>query len=335
VPYSIHLVDDVSGGYTDISLPAIYLLGEAYYPQAVVSNKGTTVGLRVSYAPEDAAQNYLVVLELDLEAGITGIDDYGNSVTSRWTGELVTGEFRLEALGLRGQLNEVLVRTWADPDATSRPDLVVMMREESDEQWRAGDQSEGTITVGTSSCVGTGTAWSRILADGDDVEDTFDIPWLVESIKGVYRLTAGPVYTAASYTKTGAKQIQLDSALATGEQLYVDPGVARPFVRMAVSDYIETEEGFHRVATVQDAYNLTLDWYPSQERSGVHVPAQQIPVGGDEGDGRLVFGLGKGFDGLMLRILLIPRDSSDAVGAKITGLELGYTPSGKEMKTDD
>jgi hypothetical protein len=334
MPYLIHLVDDESGGYTDLSLPAMIIQGEAYYPQAVVSNKGTAAGLRVAYAPDDSGHSSLVTLEFQVDAGITGVDEYGGGVTNRFKGELASGEFRLDTLGVRGNLNEVLVRTWCDPDATVRPDIIIMTRQEGDKDWNIGDQSEGTISVGTISVTGTGTAWSRVIADGDDVEDTFDLPWLVEAVKGIYILTAGPTYTPATYTKTGAKQIQLSAALATGEQLYVDPGLARPFVRMAVSDYIETVEGLHRVSTINTATDIELDWYPTQTCSGTHIPAQQMPSGDDNGDGYLVFGLGKGFDDLMLRILLLPRDTSDNVGAKITGVELGYTPTGKEMKRD-
>jgi hypothetical protein len=114
----------------------------------------------------------------------------------------------------------------------------------------------------------------------------------------------------------------------------VNPGSVRPFVLGRVGDYILTSYGAHRVSSVNTCYDLELEWYPPEVVSGTYLPAQEIPEGGAEGDGKIIVGFGRGFDQMMIRIMLLGHGNVDADGAKITGIELGYKPTGPELKTD-
>ena len=163
--------------------------------------------------------------------------------------------------------------------------------------------------------------------------DYYELPWLVDQCKVYIEDNVG-VKTLASYTKRGAHWIELTTPLGATENLWVNPGAVRPFVLSPVGDYIFTSYGAHRITAVNTAGDLELDWYPPASVEGTYVPAQAIPAGGDKGDGKLIFGLGRSFDQIMIQILVIPHSSVDATGAKITKIEVGYTPSGRELKTD-
>jgi hypothetical protein len=159
------------------------------------------------------------------------------------------------------------------------------------------------------------------------------LPWLVSQCK-VYREGLDGTRTLAPFTKTGTHELILTTPLTGFESLYINPGSVRPVVLGRAGDYIFTSYGAHRISAVNTAYEVELDWYPPEEVTGTYIPAQEIPAGGKEGDGKVIVGLGRGFDQLMLRVLLLPHAGVDATGAKITGLELGYAGTGPELKTD-
>lgn len=333
-PWTIWLVNDDTGGVSEIDLPEITIDAVDYEPRSAFINTGLHQGIHVGYAPTTGTTDELVTVKLDLDGAITGIDEIATDDTKRYYGEIATGSFRVITLGIRGSADEVVVRTWADPDSTVRPDVAVMVKEESEDDWLTNDQPAGTITVGTAACTGVGTAWSRYIAvaPSGDVTGVFTLPWLVDQVK-VYIEEAG-VKTLASYTKTDTHQITLDTPLTASQSLYVNPGAKRPFVLGKVRDYILTEYGMHPISAVNTATDIELEWYPPAEVEGWYIPAQEIPAGGPEGDGKIVVGLGRGFDRLMLRVMLLPHASVDATGAKILGLELGFAPTGPELKTD-
>ena len=250
---------------------------------------------------------------------------------SSWS---ISAPYFLQALGGRGEINEVMVRTWANPESTVRPDIAVLVREETDEEWQTDTDPVGTISVGVSSVTGIGTPWSRYIALGPQTGGVaFTLPWLIDQCD-LYVEDASQQRVALDYTKLGDFEFEIDDDLDATEKLYVNPGPARPFVRGRAGDYIFTEYGYHRITVVNTATDVELDWYPPQQTAGTYIPAQEIPAGGKKGDGKLIFGLGRGFDQIMLQVLIIPHGNVDATGAKITSLELGYAPTGPEMKTD-
>lgn len=419
-PWTIFLVNDQTGGVSEMAIPELKIDGVSYEPRSAFIINGLHDGIHVGYAATEGKAADMVTARLDLVGPITGIDEPTAGTTSRHRGDIQTGSFRLTALGARGDINEVLVRTWADPDATVRPDIAVLVREECEDDWQTDDQPHGRIVVFDGSVWGDDTAWSRYIVRGDteyeinvtvpelvfqaiDVEivhqviapdvpeivfemlDTeiitgqddvkvnvpglifemidpkviytrtidvnvpeiafqaidcqidrmgfYELPWLVDQCD-IFREDINGNRTPATYTKTGPRKILLDTPLEKFESLYVNPGPARPFVLGRTGDYIFTEYGAHRIINVPTASEVELDWYPPEQVEGFYVPAQEIPEGGCGGDGKLVFGLGRGFDQIMIQVLIIPHGAVDATGAKITKLELGYRPTGPEMKTD-
>ena len=419
-PWTLWFVNDQNGSVSEMTLPELVVNGVSYEPRSVFAVEGLRDGIHVGYAAITGSIETMITAKLDLDGPITGQDEIVPGSISRQKANIVTGSFRLTALGGRGDINEVLVRTWADPDATVRPDIAVRVREECDDPWQTDDQPVGSIVVFNDSVYGEDTAWSRYIKRGAtervinvtvpkisftpidvdvvhnpeisvtvpaitftpiDVDintgtsihvsvptikftpidcqviyqptinvtvpvlnftaiDCFvdrggfyELPWLVDQC-AIYREDINGVRTLATYTKTGDRTIILATQLGSFESLYVNPGPARPFVKGRVGDYIFSEYGAHRITVVDTASGLELDWYPPVQVEGTYVPAQEIPEGGCGGDGSLVFGLGRGFDRLMIQVLIIPHGAVDAIGAKITGLELGYHPTGPEMKTD-
>jgi photosystem II stability/assembly factor-like uncharacterized protein len=421
-PWTIWLVNDDTGGVSEIDLPEITISGVAYEPRSAFIVLGLHDGIHCGYAPTSGSDDEMVTVKLDLDGPILGVDEVSSGDVKRYYGEIATGSFRVTAIGLRGSAEEVLVRTWADPDSTVRPDVAVMIREETEDEWETNDQPHGDITVFTDRVEGVGTAFSRYLDRGltervieattptvevtpvdakviyqggikastpsvevspvdalvyfgdqteilattpvaeiapVDAEVTHDkpisattpsievapvdaevhragwytLPWLVDQCKVYVEQIAG-TRTLAPFTKVGKFELQLTTPLNPYESLYINPGAVRPFVLGRIGDYILTQYGAHRISAVNTAYQVELDWYPPAECAGTYLPAQEIPAGGDEGDGKIIVGLGRGFDQIMLRVLLLPHAACDATGAKITGLELGEMDTGPELKTD-
>lgn len=419
-PWTVWLVNDQTGGVSEIELPEITIDGVDYEPRSAFIITGLHDGIHASYAPTTGSSDEIVTVKLDLDGPLTGIDEVSGGDVSRHYGDCQTGSFRVIGIGIRGECDELLVRTWANPDSTVRPDLAVMVREETDEGWLVNDQPEGDITVFTDRVRGVGTAWSRyidiatkggeidvtipqleleavnvsishpkpidvtvpelhfevddvIVYRGTDIPVTipeieleavdvsvthnppinvtvpeltleavdaqihragyYVLPWLVSQCK-VYKVDLAGTRTLVPFTKTGTHELILTTPLTGFERLYVNPGAVRPVVLGRAGDYIFTSYGAHRISAVNTAYEVELDWYPPEEVTGTYIPAQEIPAGGKEGDGKVIVGLGRGFDQLMLRVLLLPHGAVDATGAKITGLELGYMPTGPELKTD-
>jgi len=333
-PWTIWLVNDDTGGVSELTLPELQIGGEDYEPRSAFIIDGLHEGIHASYAPTDGDDDEIVTVRMDLDGAITGTDEIATGDSERFLGDIQTGSFRVSGLGIRGSADEVLIRTWADPDSTTRPDVAVMIKEETEDDWQTNEQPAGAITVGTAACTGVGTAWSRYIAaaPSGDVSGVWTLPWRASQCK-VY-VEEASVKTLADYTITDTHEITLDTPLTATQSLYVNPGAVRPFVLGRVGDYIFTEYGWHRISAVNTAYDLDLEWYPAAEVSGTYVPAQEMPAGGAKGDGKIIVGLGRGFDQLMLRVLLLPHGGVDATGAKITGLELGYAPTGPELKTD-
>lgn len=421
-PWTIWLVNDDTGGVSEMAIPELVIDGVSYEPRSAFIVDGLREGIHVGYAATVGGVESLVTAKLDLDGAITGLDEPTAGSISRHRGDIQTGAFRMTALGVRGDINEVLVRTWADPEATVRPDIAVLTKEECEDSWQTDDRPTGTIWVFEDLVYGDDTAWSRYIVKGradrhievsvpelelspidvsvvhnpailvtvpppielspidvfvqtgqgaiqvslpsviftpidcqvtsgqavhvtvavleftaiDCIVDRggfYELPWLVDQCT-IYREDFSGTRTLASYTKTAARSILLDTPLGEFESLYVNPGPSRPFVNGEVGDYIFTEYGAHRITAVNTASNVELDWYPPVQVEGTYVPAHEIPEGGCGGDGKLIFGLGRGFDRLMIQVLIIPHGAVDATGAKITGLELGYHPTGPEMKTD-
>ena len=159
---------------------------------------------------------------------------------------------------------------------------------------------------------------------------------MVEKITAVYtKHTVTDAITTMSYTKSAARKILLASVIPASEELYVH-AVGMPQVVGAAGDLVELTNGeLHVIDEIVDA-TTALCTSLSNDYSGAatYIPSKEMPEGDEYGDGKLVFGLGKGFDQLMLRFIMVAGIDGDAKFAKIKRIEVGYEPTGPELKTD-
>jgi len=339
-PYTLYLVDDESGSVTELGLPTFTVGSDVYTPRAVVIEEGRIGGIKVCYATDTVVMGNLVTLDFQYYAAVTGIDDADLGEDGRFHADMITGCFRIQKLGIRGDLSEILVRTNCDPNSSSRPMVAVGIKAEPEDDWRYGGKAAGTIAVDgvAVTITGTGTAFTNTIAAGDGASTVFDIPWLVEKATRVYwkQDAPGTTETDLAYTKSGARQITLALVLANGGDLIVEAGPYLPMVEGDVNDLLELEDGtILFISGITDYNSLTSGYIPgTYSGAAEYITAKEMPAGDAKGDGKLIFGLGEGFDQLMVRILMVPKESDDGKWAKITGVELGYRPTGKELKTD-
>jgi len=245
----------------------------------------------------------------------------------------------MTALGIRGDMREIRVRTTCDIDATVRPRVAIGIKSEPTDSWKYSPPVAGTFVADghIGEIIGTGSAMSNKIAEADGVTTDYDIPWLVEKVTRVYtRHTVTEELTTALYTKIGARQIRLDAVIPADEELFVY-AIGVPQVVGADGDLVELENGeLHIIDEILSATRASctslLDDYSG---AATYIPAKEMPEGDAYGDGELTFGLGKGFDQLMLRFIMVAGIEGDAKFAKIKKIEIGYEPTGPEMKTDE
>lgn len=229
-----------------------------------------------------------------------------------------TGELRVVEEGNKGRLMELRLRTTSN--GTIMPGLVGAIKSLDDSDWTWLGDSHGTISATTSACTGTGTAWSNCIALGDDTSTIFTVPAPPGACR-VYRdstlLVSGTDYTEWSTS------ITLASPLLTGTKLYAYwPG--EPVVRAAVGDYIRTSEGFHRIETIPTATSATLEWYPESTVTGYHCYGRALTTG----ESKLVdLPVDRTFNTIQVKIVLVPRLTSDMTYCMIDGIELKWIDS--------
>ena len=337
-PWTLFLVDDENGSVSTFELPVFSVDSTQWTPRAVYVTENQIAGIQVAYGTDDEAMSDLLTLEFVYDEDVTGFDDPDIAESQHHFSEIVTGCFRLGSLGRRGEIEEILVRTWCDPDADEddRPSLIVGVKEEPDDEWKYGHKLSGTIAYdgAAGEVTGTDVAFSHRIAAGDGLEDTFTVPWLVEKItQAKIRVIATETWTSTTWTKDGARSITLPAALAAGSELWVW-AIGKPHVRYEIGDWLELDDG--RLVRLDEATHATLgttsfdvtDYYGE----GTLLPAHLFPVGDENGEGYLVFGLDHGFDQIMIRIIMAPWTTG--IGAKVVGLELGIKQTGREMKDD-
>lgn len=338
-PWVIYLCDDESGSLTEFHLPEFFDGHSTYTPMSVFVPYGEIGGLKVGYGTDDAAMDEVVTLELQMDAGATGFDVSDPAPAVPYAGEIVTGCFRMTNLGVRGDMREILVRTTCDTDATARPRVAIGIKSEPEDDWKYSPQVSGTFVADgvSGEITGTKTAMSNRIAEADGVTLEYDVPWLVEKITSVYtKHTVTDAITTMSYTKSATRKILLASVIPASEELYVH-AVGMPQVVGSAGDLVELTNGeLHIIDEISDATTAVCSSL-SADYSGAatYIPTKEMPEGDDYGDGKLTFGLGKGFDQLMLRFIMVAGIDGDAKFAKIKKIEVGYEPTGPELKTDE
>jgi len=343
-PWVIYFCDDENGGVTEFYPPEFTDGYFSYTPRAVFVSQGEIAGIKVAYGTDDETMDYMMTLDFKMKQGISGTDS-GNAGEGGWPffGEIVTGCFRMNQLGARGDLREILVRTTVDPDCDILPRIALGIKSEPDDDWKYSPDISGTIAVdGTMGTVtGTGTAFSNRIAHGDDVETDFVIPWLVEKITKAYTINTGTLaVTAVTYTKIGAREIQLAAPLAGGEDLYIH-AIGSPQVHGQAGDLLEFDDGsIWKIQEVDTATSLAMAWVSGlYVGAATYIPTKEMPAGDSYGDGKVILGVGKGFDQIMLRFIMVPgvpdQGTINPKFVKIKKIELGFEPTGPELKTDD
>ena len=284
----------------------------------------TVRGGIISYGPYASDESSILVRKLSFGDAVTGADDLW-SINPTFYADIRTGEISLRE-GAKVTVQEVWLRTYTG-GGTVYPDAICMVRGTEESSWRSAGDGNGTISVTTTACTGTGTAWSNLIKAGDDSADAITLPWPAAGCR-IFTSTDGSIFTAwtltTNYTISDTKEITPVSAIATGTSLYAYyEGV--PDVVVAAGDYIETSEGFHRILTIPTATSMTLSWYPSTTLTGTHHSAQQFP----SGEGEVQFGIGYLVDSLQIRFVLVPRSSANAVSeAKAIGYTVCWDDSG-------
>lgn len=335
-PWRLYFVDDQSGSVTEFDLPSFTESGVTYEPKAVFVPKNETIGLKVGYGTDDAAMDKILTVDFEFDTAPTGFDSlYPVSDGEQWHGQIVTGCFRLTQLGHRGEIVKVVLRTSCDEDSTVRPHIAMAVKQEPEDEWvwvREGTHP-GTIAVDGSvpQAVGTGTAWSHLIVAGG-AGNPVTVPCLVEKITRVYDGVTGLDLT---YTKNAARAINLTVTPAVND-VYVEWGPSLPYVYGEAGDFLLLSDGsFCEIDTVDRATFITPLNAPSDfTGSAEYIETKEMPGGDDKGDGKLIYGLEDGFDQIMLKIVMLVPDGNDSQWAKISGIEIGYRPTGPELKTD-
>lgn len=337
---TVYLVSESTGSVSELEIPSLYdSTTERPLKSVFVSQTPDDPRLYLGYAPLAADTDHTVACYLNVGSAIRGVDNLTATQSYHWYAYIETGEERLTKEGQRASTHDITLRTYSGNTVT--PDVAVEVRSHGDTSWRSAGTTTGTITLTTSACTGSGTAFSNLIAAGDDATSVFTVPCLAATQARVYTKT-GSTYTAGTYTVTGTKQITLSSALATGTDLYVYWD-AEPIVKVSASDYIAssdrlttttlTEADMHYISTVTDATHLALGHYLSTgTATGYHVPANNMTAGRDASTTLACPAM---VDGFKLRIFVIPRnDGTSSILAEVSGYTVGYTPVGAEVEGD-
>ena len=258
---------------------------------------------------------------------LRGTDHFLNLSTlfSHWPAEYVSPEIEFDA-DTRVIVRRIRVRTFSEEDKIGA-DLVASVKGVYDADWRYEFPSAGTIACSTSAVTGTGTAWSHVIAIGDNSEDTFTLP--VEASRCSIYLDS--VLTTA-YTSS-EDSITFTAAPGTGVTVTAF-WEGSPEVTMRVGHFIKTAEGWHRVTAVNTATSIDLEWYPTSGTGvvGEHIPAYRILPGERE----TVVPVNQLCDRPQFRILLLPRNHpTSARVAKLLSFIVEYDLVGQKQAEED
>jgi hypothetical protein len=288
----------------------------------------------MSSGPDSSDPDKIILASYAVGQGISGLDaplssKAGYIQSVYWDAELETGELYITEEGSKSSIKHLLVETYTKSSlsgATSQPYLTAEVKSIEDSDFSTPGDTTGTATMSTTAVTGVGTAWSNTIAAGDDVTVLFTLP-CQGRIARVY-IDSTLQVSGTDYTISGST-ITLSAALATGEVLYAYWD-AVPEIEVKLGDVFKSTEGWHRVITITDAYNIECDHYLSTGSETVtHYPAWQL----DDGHGRVEIGINRLVEGVQTRLYIIPEyNSTDQPEiVKITGLSIGYVPQGRKI----
>ena len=333
-----HIVNMNNGSVTSMKL---FSATEDNLPLRAITSVEESADKRMllCYGPDPADTDTLVTLELSPGELITGIDEPTTTAAddNYWHAIAETGEINLVDEGRKVRVTHAIIETYTEAligTNLDRPDLVVQIRSMEDTEWHGSVPSVGTITLTSSTCTGSGTAFSNLIGRaGEEVtgsEDEFTLPCQASQAR-VYTELSGTYTLETAYTTSGNTITFTTDPLVT-KNLYAFWD-AYPEVRAAVGDYIYSPvfDSWHRITAINTATNLTLDHYPpsGSDATAVFYPAGQMP----DGEGEVKVGINKLVDSLRVRFIVIPRgdQSNPSTTAKVTGISFGYRPHGKRV----
>jgi hypothetical protein len=296
--------------------------------------------LIIGYAETDTQEN-LLTLEPSYGSAVKGLDDIESDDEGRWHMVMQSGVLRLGPVGETVDVKDIEVHTWCagaaateemdeEPASFTAPDVMVEIRSKEDGEWRSLAEA-GAVSVGTSSCVGTGTAFSHKIGEGTaGGQVVYATPCRAAKAR-VYTETGGTFTEVTAFTVSDTHEITFTTAPTDGHGVYVFWS-GTPEISAEAGDMVRTSEGLHRVTAVDDAWNLTLDWYPTETLDGTIVKAQQMA----EGRGILTLGIGAKVEDMELRVSIVPRNAIDAAAhAQIIKMVVGYVGADEEQKNDE
>jgi hypothetical protein len=249
---------------------------------------------------------------------------------AHWYSTLETGEIRLVQEGQKASIYGVDLHTSIESNAyfNEAPDAIVQMigvgdvDDSGDEKWTTGGDSNGTISVTTALCSGTGTAWSTLIDYGDGATVAFTTQAAAAKCRVYLGSTAQVLDT--DYTITGTKQITFTSAPSDGTSV-IAYWTGEPRIIVKAGDYIETSYGLHRITAITTATQMVLEWFPPATAVGTHLPAQQLSAG----EAETQFGLRGTSDRVRFKIHFIPRTHPDSVRyIKDIAFSVEFVPAG-------
>ena len=327
-PHNVYIISLATGSVSTFTLPEI--TSNDLTPKSVITIDNAQVqGIYATYDVTSSDTDSLVVGDAKFGGAVTGKDQFTStsSEDEYWYADIQTGELYLVGAGNKTSVKHIIVEGYSQD--TDGPDIILQVKSNEDSDWDDRGDDNGTITVTTSACTGSSTAFSnRIGRAGTEVDGTetdFTLPAQAANAR-VY-LEASDTYTeqtsGTDYTTSGTT-VSFTSAPANTNDLYCYWDHPSPV--LAVGDLIQTSEGFHRITAINTATNLTLEHYLSTgSETATHHPADQL----EDGDSEVKLGINKLVEGCQFRIIVVPRpDEAQPDLVKISGIEIGHVPCG-------
>lgn len=272
------------------------------------------LGYGAASSPND---DKLLTTAIQVGSNAYGFDSWGSLEDgyAHRISEFRTGEQRLTPDGSKVFVKEVWLRTWC-PGGEGAPSVILQVRPSDQSIWYDSGDQNGTISVTTTACTQTGTAWSTVMGIADSATTVFTTP----TSAGKCRIYVNDVLST-DYDITGDAEVTFTSAPDNG--FIRSYWAGEPVIRASVGDFIETSEGFHRIYRLPQWNHAYLSWYPSTTLAGTHRPAK-IPA---SGDAETIFTINRTLNTCQFRVIVIPRDVTGAASSfKVTGLNVMYVP---------
>jgi hypothetical protein len=311
-------------------------------PKSIISVENSSdVGVYVSHNAQSTDTDRIVLGSLSFGDKITGIDEITEVDDDYWYGRVQTGEIYISPEGTKVGIKHVIIDTYTDTDAaTDNPDVIVEVKSLEDTEWHSAQDEyiEEAITVTDAACTLSSSAppgaFSYKLGTATGGNDTFDLPWLATNVD-VYSETGG-TYTPCTlvtsapsaddtYQISDTQEIVVQAAANEAIYAYCNN---EPVVMAAAGDYVESDEGFHRITSITNYITAVLDRYKASgsDADAIHYHAEQMPAG----SGKIKVAVNKATEGVLVRITILPRhedgETDQPTVAKITGISFGYVP---------